>query len=314
MPPFRIAVISGLVIDLVSVTDRIPDGGETITSLSFSTHPGGKGANSAVAASRLSHAKPEVRHILSVPNAVSEDLSESAPEDLSEGAPESLPEDDIQVRMVGAVGDDEFGPLLISNLAENHVDVSGVRTAAGQKTGVAVIIVETASGENRILFNPGANHNLLPTDFLTLESLAGGIRPDLLILQLEMRLDTVEQILATASREGINVLLNPAPAQCLPSSAYRMITHLVVNESEAATLLSWRELGELTTENVGWGGVTDEFLRMGVKNVVVTLGGKGAYFSNSPGSGGLVDAEKDVSVVDTTGAGYVWYQDLSLEL
>ena len=293
MPPFKIAVIGGLVTDLVTFTDRIPDGGETITSLSFSTLPGGKGANSAVAAYRLSHTKPEVSQALDVPNGVLEDLSE--------GLLENLPEDDIEVRMIGAVGADEFGPFLISKLKENNVDISGVRIVAGQKTGVCVIIVETDSGENRILFNPGANHSLLPTDFLTLESLAGGIKPDLLISQLEIRRDTIEQILETASREGIDVLLNPAPADCLLNSAYKMITHLVVNESEAA-VLSGRELDELT-DNAVWATVTDEFLQMGVKNVVVTLGGKGAYYSNSPGNGGHVEAEKHVNVVDTTGAG-----------
>lgn len=301
MPPFKIAVIGGLVTDLVSLTDRIPDGGETITSNSFDTFAGGKGGNSAVAAYRLSHTKPKVSETLDIPNGVPEDLSNGLLEEPSE----ILSEDDIQVHMIGAVGADEFGPLLIKKLKENKVDTSGVRIVPGQKTGVGVVIVETDFGENRILYNPGANHFLRPSDFPTLEIVAGGTKPDLVISQLEIRRDTVEQILETASREGIDVLLNPAPAQGLLSSTYKMITHLVVNESEAA-MLSGHELDELTDDAV-WASVTNMFLQMGVKNVVVTLGGRGAYYSSSPSNGGHVEAEKDVNVVDTTGAGYDVY-------
>jgi len=142
---------------------------------------------------------------------------------------------------------------------------------------------------------------LKPEEFRTLESLAGGIKPELVIAQLEIPRETIEQILTTASREGVEVLLNPAPAQFLLTPVYKAITHLIVNETEAA-LLSGQYIEDLTNL-AGWASVTDEFLLKGAKNVVVTLGAQGAYYSNTVGHGGYVEAEKDLPVVDTTGAG-----------
>ena len=211
--------------------------------------------------------------------------------------------------MLGAVGDDQFQQVAIATLKEDGVDVSGVRVVKGQTTGVAVVLVETEVGENRILLEPGANHSLRPEEFLTLESLAGGraggdrTKPDLLVLQLEIPRQTVEQILETAGREGVDVLLNPAPAVALSSSVYKRVQHLIVNETEAA-ILSGKELQDLEEEEeMGWRKVTDRFLEQGAKNVVVTLGARGAYYSDAVGKGCHAAAEKGVKVVDTTGAG-----------
>jgi ribokinase len=298
MPTSIIAVIGGLNVDLVTVTDRLPETGETINSISFSRHLGGKGANSAVAAYRVSHKNPALESTIPthIPHEAHQRFSYSDGDD--DGEEEEL---EISVRMLGAVGDDEFGRPCIEKLRQTGVNVSGIRTMAGQHTGVAVIIVEADYGENRILTTPGANLALLPTDFLTFDSLAGGVWPDLLIAQLEIPRETIERILETASHAGVDVLLNPAPAQVLLSTVYPMITHLVVNETEAA-LLSGRFMREIETPE-GWASVTDQFLEMGVKNVVVTLGAKGAYYSCEIGKGGHVEAEKGLDVVDTTGAG-----------
>src|SRR5271170_4536864 len=148
MPPRTIAIIGGLAVSLVTVTDRLPEMGETLNAQSFTKHLGGKGANSAVTAYRASHLKPNG--------------GDALPDISAEG------EDEIPVRMIGAVGDDEFGPPCIAKLEQTGVDVSGIRTIEGQLTGVCVIIVESDFGENRILLTAGANLSLLPEDFLTL--------------------------------------------------------------------------------------------------------------------------------------------------
>ena len=190
-------------------------------------------------------------------------------------------------------------------MKENGVDVSQVRKVEGQPTGVGAVIVETMYKENRILFYPGANHDLEPEDFETLESLngSGGEKPDLLISQMELRYETVEQILRTASRYNITTLLNPAPAHALGQDVYKKITHLVVNETEAA-MLADMDVDKMTAE-IQYGKVTDIFVGRGVPHVVVTLGAKGAYYSIRKGDRGLVKAETNVVVKDTTGAGYV---------
>ena len=116
-----ITVIGSLNIDFITRTPRLPEPGETLTANSFSTGFGGKGANQAVACARL--------------------------------AP-----DDVKVFMVGNVGDDIFGRDYFDGLRNEGIDVSGVRKLEGEKTGVANIIVDEGSGENRILFTANANY------------------------------------------------------------------------------------------------------------------------------------------------------------
>ncbi|KJZ79899.1 hypothetical protein HIM_00613 [Hirsutella minnesotensis 3608] len=181
-------------------------------------------------------------------------------------------------------------------LASCGVDPSGVQARDGQRTGVAIIVVDEPSGQNRIILSPEANHSLLPADFAVLPE----PRPDLLVMQLEIRLETVLQALAAARAASVPVLLNPAPAQPLPLEAYKGLAHLVVNETEAAILsgCSESDLDELAgLERVG-----SLFLERGVANVLITLGGRGVYYATKSGKNALVPAQK-AQVVDTTAAG-----------
>ncbi|KAK0123849.1 hypothetical protein ONS95_008842 [Cadophora gregata] len=299
MVPKTITVIGSLNTDLVSVTARVPSGGETLTGTSFHTGPGGKGANQAVAAARLSRPNPH------------------SPSTVKSG---DDVESDIVVKMVGAVGNDEFGPKIIAGLKEDGIDVAGIKVVADQPTGVAVIIVESTTGENRIIINPGANSTLQPQSFLPPSpSIPSPFTPppNLLILQLEIPLPALLQIITTASSltPPTPILLNPAPAIPLPETIYPSITHLNLNESEAA-LLTNRSVASVEDPSFDWSVVTSEFISKGVKNVVVTLGSKGAFWASSTaGSGedrkkdgfkiksGFVPAEKVAKVVDTTAAG-----------
>jgi ribokinase len=204
--------------------------------------------------------------------------------------------------MVGAVGADAFGPVLITSLQESFIDTTSISITPNQSTGVAVILVESSSGENRILLSPGANGTLQPDDFMSAESL-GSPLPDLVILQLEIPVPTVLQIIRTAKEAGVPVLLNPAPAVPLPEEVFQGLDHLIVNESEAA-ILTGRTVEEVEAEDFQWDVVAREFLNRGVKNLIVTLGSKGAYYASSVGGGksGFIKAEK-IKVVDTTAAG-----------
>ena len=122
MPSNSIAVIGSLNIDFITRTPRVPGPGETLTSNSFSTGFGGKGANQAVACARLA----------------------------SEGT---------KVAMVGNVGDDGFGRDYFEALGKEGINAAGVTTVRGETTGAANIIVEEETGENRIMFTPGANNS-----------------------------------------------------------------------------------------------------------------------------------------------------------
>jgi sugar/nucleoside kinase (ribokinase family) len=152
-----ITVIGSLNTDMVTVTSRVPDAGETIKAKSFDVGWGGKGGNQCVAAARLSRESKSVNDSY------------------------------VEVRMIGAVGDDVFGPQLLKCMDDDGINVQGVRTVKGQKTGTAVILVEESTGENRILFTPGANFALTVSDELVADNEYG----DVALFQLETPLDVV---------------------------------------------------------------------------------------------------------------------------
>lgn len=274
-----ISVVGNLNMDMIFEVDRMPGVGESIDSRTLFTLPGGKGANTAIATYRASRPKP------------------------TSGAKRGDDTSNIRVFMNGAVGDDEFGAKLKTKLEEEGVDISGVRTIENERSGTCVVIVETKLGDSRNMGYEGANLKWTPPESRSLECLAGGKKPDLVVAQLGVRREEVERILETASRDGIETILNPSPAVPLVSSTYKGLTHLILNETEAA-LLSGRNAYE-PHDLAGWQETAEKFIHQGVTNVVITLGENGAYYATSDGQQGLVDGEKNINVVDTTGAGYV---------
>ena len=263
----NITIIGSLNTDLITRTSRIPAAGETLISSSYDTGCGGKGANQAVACARLSRDK---------------------------GA--KAEEAGCTVNMIGAVGDDMFGRDLINGLASNGIGVDGVRIKQGEKSGVAVIIVEEESGENRILMSPNANYALRPSDFQTLPDPL----PDLIILQLEIPLTTVLHVLKLTREKDVEVLLNPAPAVKLPREAYAAINHLIVNETEA----------DIVTDTTGqehswicWGEHVERLVDLGVCHVLITLGAQGVIYLHTERQRVLRVSGEKVAVVDSTAAG-----------
>lgn len=289
----RITVLGSLNIDLVSYVSHHPLPGETMTADKVAVSPGGKGANQAVACAKLSRSRPG---------------SSSSPENENVTA---------HVSMIGCVGNDTYGSLLRENMSRHGVDVSGVQIREGLKTGMAFIVVDQPTGENRIILSPEANHALTPQDFGGVETLSsssssGQGKPDLLIMQLEIPLETVLQALRVAKASGVPVLLNPAPAQKLPAEVYDGLAHLVVNETEAA-MLGDCEVSVLDDET-GLERISKKFIEQGVETVIITLGGRGVYYMTSDGKiKGMVPAEK-AKVVDTTAAGDTFVGMYALEV
>ncbi|KAK0289120.1 hypothetical protein LTS00_009338 [Friedmanniomyces endolithicus] len=284
-----IAVVGGINMDLVHETERMPILGESMDALSLLTVPGGKGANTAISTYKAGHNNPA-----------------STQTGSDRRASVSKKELEIRVCMNGAVGDDAYGKTLLKKLEDHGIDTTGVHTFEGAQSGTCVVIVEKDTGESRNLGILGANGQYEPHEPERIECLAGkagksGTKPDLIVTHLGVPRETVEQILETASNAGVDTILNPSAPLYLVSEVYPAVTHLIMNESEAAILTPkpYEAFKDPKTREE----CAKHFIDLGAKNVIITLGEKGAYYRTESGQKGHVAAEKNVRVRDTTGAG-----------
>ena len=225
MAPQTISVIGTLNVDLIVFTDRIPEKGETVVSNRYFEGLGGKGANAAIAAYRTCHKKPRGNtqdlENPSVDPPAAEPITSPAATSNTHLTTGENAENDIQVRMVGAVGEDQYADYFHKELQKNGVDTSGLTTMSGTKSNIGFGIVEEYSGDNRALPCPVAAKEHKEKDFLKVESLAPkGPRPDLIIAQMEIRPEVVQQIIETAGNNGISFLLNAAPGNPVTQSLY----------------------------------------------------------------------------------------------
>jgi ribokinase len=246
-----IVVVGSINIDLVARAPRIPAPGETLLGNDFATHPGGKGANQAVAVARLGY----------------------------------------PVRMIGRVGDDAFGEQLRQHLMDSGVDVAAVRTSQGS-SGVAVIVV-AATGENSIVVIPGANALLTPHD---LDQSIDILRSASAVLaQLETPLETILHLAELCRRERVPLILDPAPAQALPKELLSKVAWFTPNETEAAFYTS-------TSDGADPAATASELMKLGLTNLVLKLGSRGACLALPNGQRHLIPSFP-VKAIDTTAAG-----------
>ena len=226
-----VTVVGSINLDLIATAERLPTAGETIGGARLSEQPGGKGANQAAAAARLGG----------------------------------------RVRMVGAVGADASGRLILDALAGAGVDTAGVAVLP-EATGTALIVVDR-EGENQIVVCPGANSHL------SLQGVEFG--PDEAVLcQLEVGLPVVLE--AARKAKGFFVL-NAAPAMDLPAELLERCDLVIVNESEYALIPA---LASAKLVAVTYGGEGSAIFEHGRKvaeapasavNVVNTIGAGDAF-------------------------------------
>jgi ribokinase len=193
------------------------------------------------------------------------------------------------VVMLGRVGKDSFGPFLLENLKSDSVDITNVHSD-DSATGTAIIVVD-ASGQNSIVLSAGANGKVTSND---IEALS--IEAKVLLLQLEIPLETVVHAAKWGKQKGMTVLLNPAPGRELPDELITNVDYILPNETELSLLTGIPVTDISSTEKAA-----QVLLARGAKNVIVTLGSKGALLVSSDQTT-QVNAYK-VDVVDTTAAG-----------
>ncbi|HBJ31737.1 MAG TPA: ribokinase [Dehalococcoidia bacterium] len=248
-----IVVFGGINMDLVGSTARMPIPGETVFGEEFHTAPGGKGANQAVAAARL-------------------------------GA---------HVRMVGRVGQDAFGPVLLGGMRREGIDVSGVAEDPNNSSGIAMILLDSDK-QNYIIAIYGAN---LACDDAQAESLDMAlVGADVLLMQLETPLEVCLHAARKARELDVTVVWDPAPALNMPTEAYRLCDVLTPNQVEAEFLT-----GVAVTDVSSAEVAADKLLEFGAKAVVVKLGEQGAFYAKLDIRGHVPSF--DVEVQDTVAAG-----------
>ncbi len=199
-----------------------------------------------------------------------------------------------EVMMLTKVGDDAFADNTIGNLKACGIDTTYVAKVPGRSSGVAPIMVDP-SGENSILIVKGANNDLLPPD---IEAAADDLkRCDLILLQLEIPVETVYAAIRFGKRHGIRTLLNPAPALAdLDAEQVKDATFLVPNETELAILTG---LPVESPDEVAL--AARSLVSKGIETVVVTMGSRGALLVTADETTPIEPLR--VTPADTTGAG-----------
>ena len=236
-------VIGSISTDFNVQTDRRPKVGETVKGQRFSTSFGGKGANQAVAAARL-------------------------------GA---------NVHMVGTVGSDEFGHLLIDNLEANGISTTLVEQVNNVESGSAHIIL--ADNDNSIIYIPGANNEFKEE---RLDKLKDEMKTaEYVIIQNEIPMPIISGLIEICDELSVKIIYNPAPAEEMDLDLIDKVTYFTPNENEFSLLFP-----ELTLE---------EGLKTYPNKLIITLGDEGVAYSN--GEEIIQIPSYKVKVKDTTGAG-----------
>ncbi|TFJ94195.1 ribokinase [Lentibacillus salicampi] len=194
------------------------------------------------------------------------------------------------VNFIGAVGDDSFGPTLRQNLANEGVETKGIETMSDEATGTATIIL--SESDNRIIVAPGANNRVTPELVMQHSDLIKN--SDVVLLQLEIPMETIMAVTELAEANKVPVILNPAPFQPLPEEVLKNTAYLTPNEIELASMKE------------------DPLFESIQEKLIVTRGDKGISFAEN-------GAEREISghsvqVTDTTGAGDTFNGALAAEL
>ncbi|MCO0596099.1 ribokinase [Peribacillus butanolivorans] len=239
----KIAVVGSSSMDLVVTSAKRPIAGETVLGDSFITVPGGKGANQAVAAARL-------------------------------GA---------EVTMIGCVGDDFYGEIILENLKKNQVNTKYVEPVTGAMSGTAHITL--SEGDNSIIVVKGANDSITPEYVQKAKKIIE--ESDIVMVQQEIPEETVLYLAELCEKLQKRLLLNPAPARKISEAVIQQSSFITPNEHEFEILFDGRDRTEVLTEYPN--------------KLFITEGKNGVRYFD--GHEEKVVPSFVVEAVDTTGAG-----------
>ena len=209
-----------------------------------------------------------------------------------------------QTAFIGEVGKDNSGQMMLDEMKANGIDVAGIRENDQVGTGTASILLDE-NGQNSILIYGGANQQLSPTD---VEAAKDKITAaDFVVAQFETPQEATLRAFQLAKANGVTTILNPAPAQKIDPEVLKLTDLIIPNETESAELT-----GVIITDETSMLISAAKFAQMGVRNLIITVGAKGAFYCTQDGYS-FIPAFK-VNAVDTTAAGDTFIGALSSQL
>lgn len=242
----RILVIGSLNADLETAVQRFPKPGETLLGGPLHINCGGKGNNQAIAAAKL----------------------------------------EASVTMLGAIGQDTFGDMLLDNLKNHHINTNYILIR--QDIPTATALITRTKNDNHIIVTDGANNSLTPQDIINATELIKN--NDIILLQQEIPIETQIKAIEIGHHFHKTIIVNPAPMRPLPKEVMPKISYLLPNEHEIMAL------------SQGKSDTPETIILQSTIPIIMTWGGKGILFKDSNGYIKHIPAYP-VDVVDTTGAG-----------
>tara|TARA_Y100000389_G_C17388700_1_gene478579 strand:+ start:406 stop:1302 length:897 start_codon:yes stop_codon:yes gene_type:complete len=208
-----------------------------------------------------------------------------------------------KVNFISKIGNDEYGKLAINNLKKDNINTSNIIISKKHKTGVAGIHVDANTGKNAITVVRGAPSSLTREEIDTNKIKQSKI----FLTQLEVPLDVTLHCLKAAKENGLINILNPAPACKLNNEFFKLVDYFTPNETEAEFYTDIKIINEADAKKSAL-----RLIKMGIKNVIITLGEKGLFFSN--GIENIYIKATQVKAIDTTGAGDAFNGGFTLAL
>ena len=205
---------------------------------------------------------------------------------------------------IAKVGKDMFGDRAIANFQESGINTDFVFRDEKNPSGVALIFVDE-KGENSIAVSPGSNANLVKENIkLAIDEIKKAV---IMLIQLEIPIETVEYAVNVAKQHNVKVILNPAPARKLSDQLLKRVDIITPNESEAEILTGLKIVDDISAAKAA-----EALIQKGVGNVVITLGERGAFLYTK--SDNMLIPTKRVNAVDTTAAGDAFNGGLAFAL
>ena len=209
-----------------------------------------------------------------------------------------------EVTLISKIGYDLFGLQALEIYRSEKINTEFIFTDQKSPSGVALISVDSY-GENSIIVAPGASRSLLTEDIDKAKSKLE--EADIILMQLEVPIETVEYAATIAKSYGKKVILNPAPVSVLSNSFLSCVHTILPNRIEAEMLSGIKVIDEESA----W-RAAKAIGEKGIENVVITLGKDGAYVKEKE-EYTMIPA-KEVETIDTTGAGDVFCGAFSVYL